>query len=731
MDALLGYLGTLFDLALVLVGFTLIIVIHELGHFLTARWAGIRVHAFAVGFGPALVSWRRGLGLRRGSSEPEYLALQDSSTADRERKPSRAAGVSPTEYRFNAIPFGGYVKMLGQDDADPGARSEAADSYQSAPVWKRMIVISAGVILNLVTAAILFVVVFTLGLETEPARVGEVRTDSPAATAVALNASELGVTTPGLQPGDRIVSINGQAPDSFKDVALTAAMTAKNQPIDLTVERPGVAEPLRFAIVPRINDLTRMLDIGIGPAASGKLVGSRFTARESADFKRMLKDRGLPELEPGSVLVSVGGQPAESFYDLSRAIARSGSQAVLATFRSPAGVEQTVSLTPTAELPTKLYDTPLGRIAVTELLGLSPVMAVSNVVPESGGEKAGLQSGDIFAQLGDLEWPNVPEGILEINRGQRVTVPITVARPGAETGSWVLDDRGPVKVTRGRVGFGFTTSAEVSTMVARHPTLVSSVVMDDGAAGAPAGPAGEPSGAALRLAPGSRILSVDGRAVDDFAELRNELQASVRGQAGTAGSEGTARVTLRVRPPLRDEAAAIAAEREVVWLIPGAEVRELLALGWSSPLPPTIFALEKTVLKGESPVASVSLGVRETNRVMVSTYLTFARLFQGTVRVEHLKGPVGIAHVGTQIAERGFIWLLFFMAVISVNLAVINFLPLPIVDGGQFLFLVWEQVTGRMVSVLVQNLATLAGLALIGSMFLIVTFNDLANLLWR
>ncbi|MCA9289417.1 MAG: site-2 protease family protein, partial [Phycisphaerales bacterium] len=115
--------------------------------------------------------------------------------------------------------------------------------------------------------------------------------------------------------------------------------------------------------------------------------------------------------------------------------------------------------------------------------------------------------------------------------------------------------------------------------------------------------------------------------------------------------------------------------------------------------------------------------------VMMSTYLTLLRLFQGTVRVEHLKGPVGITHMGTIIADRGPIWLMFFFALVSVNLAVINFLPLPIVDGGQFLMIVYEWVRGKPVPVGLQNAMTLAGLLLIGSVFVIVTFNDVARLL--
>lgn len=110
------------------------------------------------------------------------------------------------------------------------------------------------------------------------------------------------------------------------------------------------------------------------------------------------------------------------------------------------------------------------------------------------------------------------------------------------------------------------------------------------------------------------------------------------------------------------------------------------------------------------------------------TYLTFARLFDGTVKVEHLKGPIGIAHVGTHIIDRGVVWLLFFLALLSVNLAVINFLPLPIVDGGQFLFLCYEAIRGKPAPVGVQNFTALAGMLLIGAMFLIVTFNDVLRL---
>lgn len=72
---MLQSLSTLFNVLLMILGFGLVIVVHEFGHFAAARWAGVRVHTFAVGFGTAICTWRKGLGFRWGSSEKEYFRL--------------------------------------------------------------------------------------------------------------------------------------------------------------------------------------------------------------------------------------------------------------------------------------------------------------------------------------------------------------------------------------------------------------------------------------------------------------------------------------------------------------------------------------------------------------------------------------------------------------------------------------------------------------------------------
>ena len=167
---------------------------------------------------------------------------------------------------------------------------------------------------------------------------------------------------------------------------------------------------------------------------------------------------------------------------------------------------------------------------------------------------------------------------------------------------------------------------------------------------------------------------------------------------------------------------------EIAWKITPESRKQLTTAAWEPALDPGLFAPEEFELKAAGPLGAIGMGLRETQRVMMTTYVTFARLFQGSIRVEHLKGPVGIAHTGTILAERGPVWLLFFMALISVNLAVINFLPIPIADGGHFVFLLYEQFTGKPVSAAVQNFAAIAGLILLATVFLVVTFNDISNL---
>src|SRR5881394_2513105 len=129
-EFLQSFLDQLPSILLLVFGFGFVIFWHELGHFLAAKWADVKVEQFAVGFGQALLSWRKGLGFRVGTSRIEYEKLAreyiekytitgdnrevDEAVTDEQRitAAANALGISETEYRLNWIPLGGYVKML-------------------------------------------------------------------------------------------------------------------------------------------------------------------------------------------------------------------------------------------------------------------------------------------------------------------------------------------------------------------------------------------------------------------------------------------------------------------------------------------------------------------------------------------------------------------------------------------------------------------------------------------
>lgn len=720
MPDISGMFGTATDFLLVVIGFGLIIFVHELGHFLAARWAGIRVLAFALGFGPAAISYRKGLGVRRGSSEQEYLDRLRAVTTAPESVGGAigALAISPTEYRLNWLPFGGYVKMLGQEDLNPDAVSEAPDSFQRCVPWKKMIVISAGVAMNIVTAVLLFIIVFRVGLPTEPPVVGGVAPGLPAATAIATNASALDIEQPGLKPGDEVLSVDGRKADQFNDLLMAAAMASRNTPIKLEVRRPGVPEPLQFAVVPEADSGSKLLALGIEPARSLRIVEPR-SARQREDFKARLAKLGFEGVEPGMRLVSINGDTDIKYYfSLSQAARDSKGVPLELVFEDASGKRVAISTTPEPEFQLSEFDLPGGLISVQpNILGLTSLLGVGEA---KDAKEKGLRDGDVFVRLGTVEYPSYEAGLREIRSNAGRTVDAVILRNEAGATKEVSLS---LAVSRtGTIGFDATAIQEHSTVmgvpVARE--IIERAKPDSGAmAKTRVTPA-----AAAHIRPGSRVISVAGRDVFTFADIRTQLQRAIA-EAPATGAE--VELTLRL-PGLAGSTATDGPTERVTLRLGSEDITTLRSLNWTGPPIALAFEPAQILRRSTGPWNAVTLGLSETRRMVLQVYITFGRLFEGTLKVQHLQGPVGIAHVGTLLADRGVIWLLFFLAMVSVNLAVVNFLPLPIVDGGQFLFIVYEQVFKRPVPVGVQNAVTLAGLILIGSMFLIVTFNDITNL---
>jgi len=721
MPDISGLLGTVTDFALVVIGFGLIIFVHELGHFLAARWAGIRVLAFALGFGPAALSYRKGLGLRKGSSEQEYLDRLRAVGTPAAGSTGGALGalaISPTEYRLNWLPFGGYVKMLGQEDLNPDAVSDAPDSFQRCAPWKKMIVISAGVTMNIITAVLLFIVVFRVGLPTEPPVIGGVAPGLPAAAAVATNAKALHIEQIGLKPGDEVLSVDGRTADQFSDIIMAAAMASRSAPVEMEVRRPGVTETLKFAVTPEADSGSRLLALGIEPARSLQIAEPR-SSRAREQFKEQLAKIGFAGVEPGMKLVSINGKTDIKYlFELTRAARDSQGKPLELVFQNAAGKTVTISAKPEPQFQMNEFDLPGGAISVQpNVLGLTSLVGVGDA---RDAEAQGLKDGDVFVRLGTVEYPSFEAGLREIrsNAGRKIEA-IVLRTEGSTTKEVPLT----LAVSRaGTVGFEASPMQKNSSLlgvpVARE--VIEAAKPDSGAMAKTR----ETPAALAHVRPGSRVISIAGREVKSFADIRSEFQ---RAAAGASAKGVDVEMIVRA-PALAGETPETGPAEKVTLRLAAADVEALNALKWIGPPIAGAFDPAQILRRSTGPWNAVTLGLSETKRMVFQVYLTFGRLFEGTLKVTHLQGPVGIAHVGTLLADRGMIWLLFFFAMVSVNLAVVNFLPLPIVDGGQFLFILYEQIFKRPVPVGFQNAVTMAGLILIGSMFLIVTFNDITNL---
>ena len=250
-------------------GFGFVIFWHELGHFLAAKWAGVKVEQFAVGFGQAMVSWRKGLGFRVGSSQTEFEQklydyvekksgeqneIKDGEpqlTDDQIRQASAALQLGETEYRLNWLPLGGYVKMMGQDDLRPNAEQTDPRAYNMKPIGKRMVIVSAGVIMNMILAVVGFTVLFGYGFRAPRPVAGTVMPMSPAQRA-------------GFQPGDTILNFDGKYQYDFTKIMLSVALAAEKTAVPVTVRHPdGHEQTLTVVAERRPGDAKSFLALGI------------------------------------------------------------------------------------------------------------------------------------------------------------------------------------------------------------------------------------------------------------------------------------------------------------------------------------------------------------------------------------------------------------------------------------------------------------------------------------
>ena len=228
-----------------------LVFVHELGHFLVARYHGVRVLTFSLGFGPKILQTKRG----------------------------------DTVYCVSAIPLGGYVKMAGETVEDK--REGRDDEFLSKTKWQRFQVLIAGPAMNVALAVVVMTFVLLQGAqvplyEDGPPVIGSVVGDSPAEEA-------------GILPGDLILTVAGRSVDTWQELMLAVADRADRE-VEVTLRRDGAVRSLRVTPVGRTR--YNLGNLGVGPDISPQVVAWSPQATAA-------RDAGI---EIGDVIEAVDGR---------------------------------------------------------------------------------------------------------------------------------------------------------------------------------------------------------------------------------------------------------------------------------------------------------------------------------------------------------------------------------------------------------------------------------------
>ncbi len=674
---------SLWNVILIVLGFGMLIGLHELGHFIAAKWSGIRTNAFAVGMGPVVLAWRSGVGITFGSSKPKVIEKFGKDASEMTDGELKEHGLSETEYSLRLLPIGGFVSMLGQEDGKPDVVSQDPRSYNMCPIGKRMVVVSAGVIMNLLLAAVLFIGCFQFGVRFEAPVIGQVIPNSPASEAVAKDGTHL-------LSGDTVVLINGKPASTFTDIQIAGAMSKPGEPVVLEVQRTGVDHLLSFTMTPRSVSQEGLLELGLYPASSLTIPEGE-TGKEVVSYIAAAYPI-LQDLTGGSQLVNIDGESVSTWSGFDAAIQRSGGKLLVTRWEGNNSVDE-INITPTPSFEQLVPATSYAASPERGLLGLCPLPLIKSVVDGSANQEL-LHDGDVIIGVDFLEYPRQGQLRDVLAKFTDDTISLKVLRNGK-----VVDLR--AKVVSGKLGVLLTDAWDVP--IVSQPlqqVLVHGKETHTAIAG-------------KQVLGGSTLVSMNGKEITSWYAFRKMIDTS----------EGTLDIALRSPFP---ESPLVSLDLQLTTL----QYEKIRSLGWTTPLIPALFEpLYVVRSSGGNPLVAMQMGFDETVNMVVMTYLTIDRLLRRSVGVDQLRGPVGIIHIGSRVADRGMSYLLFFLAIISVNLAVLNFLPLPIVDGGLFLYLLYEKFRGKPPSVGFQNAAAMLGLGMIGILFIVTFYNDILRLI--
>jgi regulator of sigma E protease len=684
----------------VALGIGLVIFVHELGHFVAAKTFGVKCEKFYVGFdvpiriGP--IRFPRTLGKFR---------------------------YGETEYGIGVIPLGGYVKMLGQDD-DPRKQDEEAKrirqgdaevdddappafdprSFPAKPVWQRMIIISAGVVMNVITGVIFAAIAYGYGVSYSPAIVGGVMPGGPAWQA-------------GIEPGGKVVSVGTWQDDQmhFREMRLeilTEGLKKPDEPLDLAIRyddgtrhfklhsqsRPELKDFKMIGLsIP--NSLTLSSDDIVHPnSAAAEVLTDEFAGASIVAFD-------------GNAINSDAIVPGSPFFHY---LYTNPEKTIDLSLRLQDGSRREVGLPPQQAKSLGI------RFAV------GPIVAL---VEDGPAAQAGLKVGDVIHSVNGNESPDAygmalalvgttEEVILGIRRGSESDSELIEIKiqPGDSLQTMAPTESISGEIAINAVGFAYRPMPVIGELVG-PATDNSSGESDSG-------------GQVSQLQPGDKIqeiqLLMDSSQKPEWFKNERYQKIFEQLEKGWELSPATPLNTLRETIQLLPEGARMLVkvsrppEGRVVsaTTVVRKDGRVMFRRGLL--LPPS-----QSVQQAGSVGEALQLGVKEGSRRFKDVLRFLGMLPQGRIKLRHVGGPLEIVNIAKHEAEKGISPQLMFLTMLSMNLAILNFLPIPALDGGHMVFLLYELVAGKRANEQLEFRLTVAGLLTLLMLMAVVFANDI------
>ena len=370
---------------------SVLIFVHELGHFVWAKIFGVRVLTFSIGFGPKVVRLR-----------------------GRE-----------TEYCIGLLPLGGFVKMLEENRQDPVLPEDRSRTFESQALWKRVIIILAGPAMNVLFPVLLYFAVFIGDARSLPAAVGQVLPGHPAEGK--------------LMPGDRVLEVDGERISTYAELHRYIAQSP-NKELKLKVFRDKrhievIVIPEEKVIRKPFEIVDKIGEIGIKPSRPAAVVG--ISRPDSPAYRAGLRTFDL--------VTEVRGRPVKTFADLEDALRDNRGETVPVTYLRPMAVPRALGgLADMAvyESGVAALTPEVGHADLTSRTGIEEADLYVAYVPEGSAEwNADLRPGDRIVELDHVEvtaWsvlmerlfaePDRPHVITWLRSGQRKSGTIELRR---------------------------------------------------------------------------------------------------------------------------------------------------------------------------------------------------------------------------------------------------------------------------------------------------------------